>query len=213
MSTIHSGKSEVDDSQLRYRVTELDPGLLSTPFEVQTNWHVITGAACSGKTTLIEMLADKGYTTIYETARLYFEEEMAKGRSLEEIREDGVTLQRSIKEMQRKLEQGIHDVDIAFLDRALPDSLTFHRIVGLNPNEILPECFSHRYASVFILDRLPMLRKKPLGPEDEFSASFLDEWLARDYCSLGYSVVRVPFSPPEERLEFVLNILSEQGLI
>ena len=31
----------------------LDPALLSTPFKIQTNWHVITGAPSSGKTTMI----------------------------------------------------------------------------------------------------------------------------------------------------------------
>ena len=43
-----------DKPQLDFRITELDPDLLSTPFDVQTNWHVITGAACCGKTTLID---------------------------------------------------------------------------------------------------------------------------------------------------------------
>jgi hypothetical protein len=32
---------------------ELDSDLLSTPFQVQTNWHVLTGAACAGKTTTL----------------------------------------------------------------------------------------------------------------------------------------------------------------
>jgi hypothetical protein len=41
-----------NDSQHDPRTIELDPDLLSAPFRVQTNWHVITGAACSGKTTL-----------------------------------------------------------------------------------------------------------------------------------------------------------------
>ena len=56
-----------------FRATELDPDLLSTPFRVQTNWHVITGASCSGKTTLIDQLADKGFQTVPEVARQYFE--------------------------------------------------------------------------------------------------------------------------------------------
>jgi len=64
-----------------------------------------------------------------------------------------------------------------------------------------------------MLDRLPVPRSKTLGPEDDASASFLDEWLARDYSALGYHVVRVPVLPPQERLEFVLERLSEQGLI
>jgi predicted ATPase len=55
------------------RTTELDPDLLSTPFRVQTNWHVITGAPSSGKTTLIDQLAAKGFRTVPEGARLYIE--------------------------------------------------------------------------------------------------------------------------------------------
>jgi predicted ATPase len=83
----------------------------------------------------------------------------------------------------------------------------------MNPNEILSECFHHRYASVFILNRLPFQRSKTLGLEDDATASFLDEWLARDYSALGYSVVRVPVLPPQERLEFVLDRLYEQGFV
>jgi predicted ATPase len=202
-----------DRSQPDTRAAELDPELLSTPFGVQTNWHVITGAACCGKTTLIDQLADNGFRTVPETARQYFDREMAKGRTIDEIRKDGAAVQRGIYDMQRRLEHGLRAIDVAFLDRALPDSITFHRVFGLNPNEILAECFHHRYASVFILDRLPFLREKPLGPEDEATSRYLDEYLVRDYSALGYNVVRVPVLSPEERLAFVLERLSEQGLI
>jgi predicted ATPase len=41
----------------------------------------------------------------------------------------------------------------------------------------------------------------------------MDEWLAHDYGALGCSVVRVPVLSPEERLAFVLETLSEQGLV
>ena len=61
----------IDNPQHDYRLTELDPDLLSTPFEVQTNWHVITGAPCSGKSTLIDQLANHGFQTVPESARLY----------------------------------------------------------------------------------------------------------------------------------------------
>ncbi len=49
------------------RATQLDPDLLSTPFGVQTNWHVITGAACSGKITLINLLTDKGFRRLRDS--------------------------------------------------------------------------------------------------------------------------------------------------
>jgi predicted ATPase len=191
----------------------LDPQLLSTPFRVQTNWHVITGAPCCGKTTLIGQLADKGFQTVAETARQYFEDELAKGRTLEEIRADDVALQRQLMEVQLRLERELRANDVLFLDRGLSDSLAFYRVFGMDPNELLANCFHHRYASVFVLDRLPVQRSATLGPEDEATARFLDEWHPRDYAALGYDVVRVPVLSPEDRLAFVLESLAERGLM
>jgi hypothetical protein len=45
--------------------------------------------------------------------------------------------------------------EVCFLDGGLPSSLSWFRAFGMDPNQILTECFHHRYASEFILDRLP----------------------------------------------------------
>jgi predicted ATPase len=194
-----------DTPQYNFRTTLLDPDILSTPFKVQTNWHVITGAARTGKTTLVNQLAAKGYQTFRETTQEYIEREIVSGKALDEILEDGETLQRGTFEMQLKLEHGSGSIDLAFLDRAVPDFLTFFRILGLDPNEILPECFHYRYASVFILDRLHLQHQEALGPQDDAASRFLDEWLARDYSYLGYDIIRVPALSPQERVTFVLD--------
>ncbi len=192
--------------------TQLDPDLLATPFRVQTNWHVITGAPCSGKTTLIDQLADKGFRTVPETARLYIEKEMARGRTIDEIRENADALERGLIEIQLRFERELRATDVAFLDRAVPDCLAWSRVFGLNPNEILSECFHHRYACIFVLDRLP-IQQDDLRIEEDATAGLLDEWLGRDYSALGYSVVRVPVVSPKDRLALVLERLSEQGLV
>jgi len=201
-----------DSSHFHFGTTELDPDLLSTPFRVQTNWHVITGAPSSGKTILIDQLADKGFQTVPEGARLYIEREMAKGRTIHEIRENKAVVQRGMVNMQLRMERGLRATDVLFLDRGIPDPLAWHRAFGLNPNEILLECFHHRYASVFILDPLPY-QENGARFEDASIVGYLDEWHARDYSALGYDVVRVPVLGPEERLAFVLERLSEQELI
>jgi predicted ATPase len=203
----------LDNPQHDFRATELDRDLLSTPFRVQTNWHVITGVPCCGKTTLIDQLAGKGFRTVSEIARQYIEREIAKGRTIDEIHANAAARDRGIKDMQLELERGLRAIDVAFLDRALPDSLAFFRVTGLNPNEILAECFHHRYASVFMLDPLPFQPDDQRVEEFAAIAGYLDEWHTRDYSALGYCVVRVPVLPPEERLAFILERLSEQGLI
>lgn len=189
---------------------ELDPDLLSTPFRVQTKWHVITGAPCSGKTTLIDLVAAGGFLSVPEVGRKYIEREIAKGRTIDEIRASDVAFASMIKDLQLEIERGLKATEVIFLDRALPDCLAYFRLAGLNPNEILPECFYHRYASVFVLDRLPV-QHDGVRTEPDVTADLLDEWLARDYSALGYGVVRVPVLPPEKRLAFVNEILAGQG--
>jgi predicted ATPase len=197
-----------------FRTTELDPDLLSTPFRVQTNWHVITGAPSCGKTTLIDQLANQGFQTVPETARLHIQREMAEGQTIHPIRANAAALQRNIKDMQLSVERGLRANDVLFLDGGVPSSLGYYRVCGLNPNEILLECFHHRYASVLVLDPLPSFR-----PDDErveelaADAGYLHEWHTRDYSALGYKVVTVPVLPPQERLAFVLERLAERGLI
>jgi predicted ATPase len=199
------------DSQNDFLATELDPDLLSTPFQTQTNWHVITGASSSGKTTLIEQLADKGFQTFPEPGRLYFERELAKGRTINEIRTDRAAMTRQIYYLWLELNSGLQANSTTFLDRGLPDALAFYRFAGMNPNEILPDCFQYRYASIFLLNRLPYQQDGVRAGDDE-SAAYFDSWMERDYTALGYNVIRVPVLPPEERLAFVLEMLYEQGL-
>ena len=201
-----------DRSQHDFITTALDLELLSTSFGVQTNWQVISGAPSCGKTTLINLLAEKGFQTVPEGAREYMQSEVARGRSIDDVHEDGAGLQCAIKDKQLRTEAGLQASDVIFLDGAVPHSLTWYRIFGLDPNEILSDCFYHRYASVFILDRLP-LHLNGFRFKDETYNAFLNEWLVRDFSALGYDVVRVPVLAPEERLEFILERLSEQGLM
>jgi predicted ATPase len=197
-----------DSPKHDFITTELDPNILSTPFGVQTNWQVITGGPCSGKTTMIDQLADKGFQTVPETARLYMEKEIAKGRTVHEIRENVDAFERSLIKIQLKFERALRTTDIAFLDRGLPDGLTYCRVAGMDPNEILSECFHHRYENIFVLERLP-IQQDGIRIEDEAIAGLLEEWLVRDYSALGYGVVMVPVLSLKDRLEFVLDKVAE----
>jgi len=173
---------------------------------------VITGAPCSGKTTLIGELADKGFRTVPESGRAYVERELAKGRTADEILGNGAILQRGILGLQLRSERRLPVNEVAFLDGGSPSCLTYFRVMGLNPNAILAECFHHRYASVFLLDRFPF-QQDGVRFEDDATAGLIDEWLSRDYSALGYRVVRVPVLPVKDRRTFILESLSEQGLI
>ena len=192
-----------------YNLIALDPNLLSTPFKIQTNWHVITGAPSSGKTTMINLIKDHGLKTVPEFARLYIEMEMAKGLSVQEVQKDLLALQRDIVDFHIKIVEKLPTNEVLFLDRGFPDCLSYHRLRGLDPNELLIYCFDHHYKSVFILDRLPF-QQDGVRYEDDEMAEFHQSWLHKDYRALGHHPIRVPIISPEERLRFILKKLSEQ---
>ena len=198
------------NSKKEFRNTGLDPYILTTHFKFRTNWHVITGASCSGKTTLIDLLANKGFHTNPEVGREYIEMELSKGHTIEKIRTDRASLTRNIYSMMKMSENELNSKEFIFLDRALPDALTFFRLAGMDPNKILPDCFQYHYASVFLLERLPYLQDDIRAGGDE-SEDYFDSWMSRDYGALGYDIIKVPVLSPEERLNFVLDSLTEQG--
>ena len=183
----------------------LDPEMLRTPFEIRTNWHVITGTVSSGKSTMINMLMEHGYRTVPESARMYIEREMNRGREIDEIHRDGIALQRGMSALQLQMESVLDPSELVFLDRAFPDLLAWYRVRGMDPNEILKDCFHHRYAAVWMLDPLPFEPDVQRVAEIEAIAAALSAWHARDYEALGYEVFRVPVLAPSDRLDYILE--------
>lgn len=199
----------LDISLQQYRDTELNPQLLSSSINIKTKWHVITGAPCSGKTTLVDLFAGMGFKTVPEAGRTYVESQLAKGLALEDIRQDQAEFTGQIYSLMLSNERELEPGEVCFLDRALPDAPAFYRYAGMDPNSVLPDFFQFCYASVFVLDRLPY-ELDGVRNSDDPAAEYLDIWIERDYTSIGYAVIRVPVLPPQERLEFILERLPEQ---
>ncbi len=199
-------------NQLKTKFINLDPELLSSSFQMQTNWVIIAGAPSAGKTTLIEKLANKGFKTALEPARLYMDQEFAKGQTIKDIRKDQKRLQYTFLKLQLKMESQLNPGDFVFLDRGIPDQFSYCRMAGLDPNKFVKECFHNQYKAVFILAPLPFNKDGYRDREAEI-VDYFDEWITRDYQALGYKTTRVPVLSLHERLSFVLDKLSQSNLI
>ncbi len=171
----------------------------------KTNWYVITGGPSSGKTTTVNLLKDRGYTTTIEHARHFIDTQKVTGKTVEEIRNNQLTFQRGILDMQLEQEQSLSHDDVVFLDRAIPDALAYYRFLNLPTDEKLQEAIqTHVYKKVFILDPLPLVSDYA-RTEDGPAQKKIHALLTEVYESLPYPVVHVPVLPPEERVDFILK--------
>lgn len=177
---------------------------VAKPDRQQTNWYVITGGPCSGKSTTVDMLRKLGYKTTVEEARHYLDLQRARGKSLREIERNRRRFQLKVLKDQIKQEKALAPSEIVFLDRAIPDARAYYRFWGIPEDRILNEAMKGvSYKKVFILDCLPLV-KDYARHEDVNAQKRIQALLTTVYESLPFQVIHVPVMPAELRLKLIL---------
>jgi len=179
----------------------------------RTRWVVLTGASCSGKSTLLERLHQFGYPVMRETARGIFSAERDRADSDVRQHRRAKGLQLSLIAAKRDAEAKLDPSILTFLDRALPDSIAFWLSYGYDAAEIWDLCAIRDYAAVFLLERLPLVNDG-VRCETEPVRTTLETKLKWVYRRLGYRTRFLPvFSCDPEtslklRISFVLKVLG-----
>lgn len=173
----------------------------------RTNWYVITGAPCSGKTSVINALEQQGFRVVHEVARAYIDEELLKGKSLEQIKTDPYQFENHIFLSKLKIEASLPQNDIVFLDRAVPDSIAYFQLEGLDPDQPIEKSKLVRYKKIFLFERLAFL-EDGVRSEDNLVADRIENLLEASYRKLNYEIVRVPAISVEDRIAFILERLE-----
>jgi len=172
----------------------------------QTNWCVITGAPCSGKTAVIDELKRRGFHVINEVARAYIDEQLAEGLLLYQIKADELQFERHILNEKVRIEVSLSANETVFFDRGLPDSIAYFKLSGIDSTEPLKKSGYHRYKHVFFFERFGF-SKDQVRSENEATADKLDFLIYDSYRMLGYDLVPVPKLPILERADFILTHL------
>jgi len=180
-------------------------------FKTETNWCVITGAPSSGKTSVIDELSRRGYKTEPEIARELIEECLKHGEKLEEVRAKSLWLQNEILRLKLNRERAQDPQSLIFLDRGVPDSLTYFRIAGLDLPAARNASREFHYRHVFIFDRLSLVADD-VRTESDAIAHQIDLSLEQDYRYLGYNPIRVPVLPIPKRADFILQTIEKNKI-
>lgn len=175
-----------------------------------TQWMVITGAPCSGKTSAIELLESRGYAVVQEAARALIDQSLKDGLSLEEIKADELGFETKLLETKIATESALNPNQLIFLDRAIPDSIAYFIKAGFDATAPLAAGRLFRYRKVFLFERLHF-KKDAVRSEDAATAERLEILLSESYRILGYDLIRVPVITVTKRVDFILSHLSERS--
>jgi predicted ATPase len=170
----------------------------------RTAWCVVTGAPCSGKTAVIRELAGRGFRVEPEAARAYIDRRLARGETLAAIKADNLAFERHILMAKVAVEKRLPADTLIFMDRAVPDSIAYYRIEGLDPAEAIHHGRRAGYRSIFLLERLAF-RTDRVRSESDATAERIESLLVEAYEALGYPIVRVPLMGISKRADFILR--------
>lgn len=177
--------------------------------KVSKNWYIFTGGPGTGKTSVLNELAKRGYAIITEAATTVIAQELEKGEKTPwsepwfEVRVAEIMAQR-----QDALERT--GAPIAFFDRGPVDPISYifwyrkpinqQAIAALN-SLLLNDKIS---PTVFVFEDLGVCENTVIRHETVKEMRQLEDRLIRDYESLGFTVIRVPRASIKERADFIL---------
>lgn len=178
--------------------------------KAKNSWYVITGTLSSGKTTVIRKLAELGFRTVPELARVYIDAELAKGNTVENIRKNELNFQRRVLQMKVEMEKYLPKDEIIFFDRGIPDSVAYYKLCGLCDDRFLDSAvLNSSYAKVFLLDMVEYKKDYSRVETDEERREI--QYLLEDaYIQRGFEVVKVPVMKTiDERVDSILNYIGK----
>jgi predicted ATPase len=146
---------------------------------------------------------------IHEVARAFIEMEMEQGQTLEKIRADKETFENRVLYAKIAIEESLPKDQVIIFDRAIPDSIPYFALAGLDTKGVIEKSPRHRYKKVLVLDRLPYA-KDQARIEDRETAERLDRELEASYRMLGYEVKRIGVMPVQDRLRLMLQEIEKK---
>jgi predicted ATPase len=165
--------------------------------------YVITGGPGFGKTTLINLLAERNFPVCQEIARALL--------TSTEDHKIPTNFERTVATYRANFLQQADPSVISFSDRGLPDQVGYSKYKKSETSSFLEEMVkANRYASaVFITPPWEEIYVKDQIRQENFDqAVAIHNEIVKAYLQYHYKIINLPRVNPEERVRFVLNFLG-----
>ena len=162
--------------------------------------YVLSGAPCTGKTTIIAELKKRGYSILKEGT-----EEIRK-----QFPENSQEFNHNLFEFRRKQIEEAHKQSRTFFsDRSIIDNIAFSKIYDIPiPKEFIKHSKKTNYAGVFIMERLEFYESTKTREFQREKQDLMHKTLINTYEQLNYTPILVPPKSVKERTDFILSSLD-----
>ncbi|MFC4291595.1 AAA family ATPase [Sphingorhabdus arenilitoris] len=172
---------------------------------------VISGCSGGGKSSMIDALAERGFATVQEAGRMIVREEMAiGGGALPWLNPEAFALRLAEKAIAQ-FQDTENQVGHVFMDRSLIDPVAYLEQHNLAvPAELTKAIHTYRYhKSVFIVPPWSEIYVKDAQRPKSFDEALLEfAPLHAAYQKAGYSIIKLPKIPIDERVDYLLANIS-----
>ena len=170
---------------------------------------IISGGPCSGKTTLINALAEKGHAISPEKARIVIKRELALGSDFLPWKDVlGFSERLLVEILSEEIDSG---TDICFMDRSIADIEGYltHANATYNKQKYLDGITKMGYhPTVFFAPFWPEIYENDSERKETIEeASNVSDIILRTYIERGFTVLILPKSSIENRISFIMNKL------
>lgn len=176
------------------------------------SFHVVTGGPGSGKTTLIDALADAGFSRTVEAGRAIIQDQTAIGGPALPARDPVLFAELMLSWELQSYRSAQARPGPIFFDRGVPDIAGYYRLIGRTvPPHVATAADRFRYnRRVFAAPPW----KEIFGQDAERKQSFDEavrtfEAVTGAYRDFGYELVLLPLAPIPQRVEFVLQTIDQ----
>lgn len=172
---------------------------------------VLTGGPGTGKTTVIDLLEQKGFCCYPEISRDIINE--ARKQGIDQLfLENPILFSEMLLEGRKKQFRealSLPETPV-FLDRGLPDVLAYMHYIGDSyPASFKNMCDEHTYTKVFLFPPWEDIYISDNERYENFEQSkLIYKHLKETYLDFGYEIIEMPKNTPENRILFILDEIS-----
>jgi len=172
------------------------------------NWYVITGGPMTGKTKLVNELANLGYSTVPEAARTLIDDAISQGISAGKLRADEKRFQDDVAKLKKDIEKNIDRNTLTFFDRGVHDTIAYLKYYDYVVEDwIATLAKQSSYRKVFLLDPVKEYNQDYARTEDIDFTKRIQPLLNEAYSRYGMDVITVLNIGLENRVEFIIDAI------